>query len=495
MHENLNKTFQYLAQTDNESAVEVLISELDSPYAPAREGSLSALLKRQSVAGYCEVFRRLPSMDKRMRFLIQESPKQLTYVIAKVLHESDTQVHQPAYEMTVENRLYDSIPTLVSTLIDLSNPDPAQTAQTILDLMDLLYKELLDATNPQEFDWLRVNLTTSLEEAVRKYHRHKQKDVIEAFLLLAKTKNPTLNFVLTHSEDAAYDPMLEVLTQSTRGGVKRLLLAFLAKPQVPKEIIQVISERSDPEFMSHVLCLVANKPSKTLLDTLIRFKHFAWAEPGHEIFEKLDETAQAGAVRLLVGSVMGRVKVGTVIEYLLLHGNTGGRRAAAEVLPQFPSEKTDALILEGLQDNDPVILAALLLQLRPRKIPGALERLLGMVDHPDPCVKEALRKALPEFSFQRFLQEVHKISDELLASTARLVRKLHPDCISLLADEMQNRSPLRRRHAILAAGAMGLTSEMEPQITGLLDDDDHMVRKAAAEVLTYCPDLPANANI
>jgi HEAT repeat protein len=492
MSENLNKTFQYLAQTDNEAAVEVLISGLDSPYKPTCEGSLSALLKRQSAVGYCEVFRRLPTMDERMRSIIQERPERLIYIIAEVLHGSDLQSHRSAYEMLTEYRLYDAIPALVSRLLDLSNPDRAQTAQAILKLTDLFYKELSEAANPQDFDRPRTNLTTCLKEAVRKYHRHKQKEVIEAFLLLARTNNSTLKHILTHSEDAAYDPMLKVLAQSTRGGVKRLLLAFLTKSQIPKEIIQVISERCDPEFMSHVLHLVAKQPSKTLLETLIRFKQFAWAEPGHEIFEKLDETAQAGAVRLLIRSAMSRAKVGKVIEYLLVHGNAGGRRAAAEALEQFPSEETDAIILAGLHDNDPAVLVPLLVQLRPRKIPGALERLLGMVDHPDPGVKEALRKALPEFSIHKFLQQVHNLSEELIRPTACLVRKLNPDCIPLLSAEMQSNSPVRRRHAILAAGAMGLASEIEPQITGLLSDDDDIVRKAAAKVLTDCP---SNASI
>ena len=92
MYENLNKTFQYLAQTDNESAVEVLISELDNLYTPTREGSLSALLNRQSAAGYSEVFRRLPSMDEKMRSIVQECPKRLVYIIAKVLDGSDPRI-------------------------------------------------------------------------------------------------------------------------------------------------------------------------------------------------------------------------------------------------------------------------------------------------------------------------------------------------------------------------------------------------------------------
>jgi hypothetical protein len=495
MYENLNKTFQYLAQTDNEAAVGVLISELDNLYTPTREGSLSALLNRQSAAGYSEIFRRLPSMDEKMRSIVQECPKRLVYIIAKVLDGSDPQSRKSAYELVTELRLYDAISALVTKLLDLTNPDLAQTAQTILELTDLFYKELSEADKPQDFDRERVNFTTCLEEAVRKYHRHKQKEVIEAFLLLAKTKNAALTFVLAHPENSAHDPMLEVLAQSTRGGVKRLLLAFLSKPQVPKEIIQIINDRCDPEFMSHVLHLVAKKPSKTLLESLRHFKQIPWAEPGHEIFEKLDETAQAGAVTLLMGSAVSKTKVGKVIEYLLLQGNAGGRLAAAEVMEQFPGEETDALILEGLNDSEPAVVAALIVQLRPRNIPGSIERLLGMVDHPDPCIKAALLKALPEFSLHRFLQQINKLSYELAASTACVVRKLDPNPLPLLIEEMQSRSPLRRRYAVMAAGAMGLASEVEPQIRHLLSDTDLMVRKETERVYAESRALASNASI
>jgi hypothetical protein len=303
-----------------------------------------------------------------------------------------------------------------------------------------------------------------------------------------------LNHVLTHPEDSAFDPMIESLTQSPRGGVKRLLLAFLAKSQIPAEVKQVFADRCDPDFVTRFLHLVVQKRSKTFTDTLGQFKQFAWAEPGHEIFEKLDETAQAGAVALLTASGLNKSKIGKLVEYLLVHGNPGGRLAAAEALSLFPSEETDALIVSGLDDEDPAVLAALLLQLRAREIPGALGMLFGMVDHPDPRVKAALLKALPEFSLHRFLQQVKDLSDTVAATTAQIVRKLNPDCLPMLSEELMSRSPLRRRYAIIAADAMGLAPELTRQLNHMLTDTDLMVRKTAEEVLARCHAVPCNTN-
>jgi hypothetical protein len=498
MDENLNKTFDYLAKTENESAVEVLVSELGNPYAPTREGALSALLNRQSAAGFNEIFRRFPNMDESMRSVVKQCPpQQLNYAIGEVLSGSDAEAKRTVCEVATEYHLYGAITTLSSALMNPANTDQERIAQTVLQLTDLFYKELSDAGeagNAQDFDRLRDEFTKCLEESVRKYYRHKQRDVVEAFLLLARTKNSALNHVLTHPEDSAFDPMIESLTQSPRGGVKRLLLAFLAKSQIPAEVKQVFADRCDPDFVTRFLHLVVQKRSKTFTDTLGQFKQFAWAEPGHEIFEKLDETAQAGAVALLTASGLNKSKIGKLVEYLLVHGNPGGRLAAAEALSLFPSEETDALIVSGLDDEDPAVLAALLLQLRAREIPGALGMLFGMVDHPDPRVKAALLKALPEFSLHRFLQQVKDLSDTVAATTAQIVRKLNPDCLPMLSEELMSRSPLRRRYAIIAADAMGLAPELTRQLNHMLTDTDLMVRKTAEEVLARCHAVPCNTN-
>jgi HEAT repeat protein len=76
-----------------------------------------------------------------------------------------------------------------------------------------------------------------------------------------------------------------------------------------------------------------------------------------------------------------------------------------------------------------------------------------------------------------------------------VVRKLDPNPLPLLIEEMQSRSPLRRRYAVMAAGAMGLASEVEPQIRHLLSDTDLMVRKETERVYAECRALASNASI
>ena len=126
------------------------------------------------------------------------------------------------------------------------------------------------------------------------------------------------------------------------------------------------------------------------------------------------------------------------------------------------------------------MVAAALGQLRQHRVPNAFSLMVRSVGNPDPEVKQALRKAMPEFVLERFLANVDAMDEELRPTAAQLVRQIDDDILSNLAARFASRSPLMRRRVVLAAGAMGLVQELEEPIIALLADDDHMVRAAAA---------------
>jgi len=164
-------------------------------------------------------------------------------------------------------------------------------------------------------------------------------------------------------------------------------------------------------------------------------------------------------------------------------GKPAARRAAAQSLTEFDNPQSTALVLKHLDDPDPEVRAHLLVQLRPRNVPGALAKLIAMADCPEPVVREALRRALPEFSVETFLANFDEM-DEITRSTAGLlVRKIDCQIADKLRAEMQVLSPVRRRRAVLAAQAMGAVADLEDTIAQLINDEDHMVRIAAAAAL------------
>ena len=161
-------------------------------------------------------------------------------------------------------------------------------------------------------------------------------------------------------------------------------------------------------------------------------------------------------------------------------------------------DRVENVYVIGKPDDDPVICvhylridAELITQIRLRRIPGALSMLIRMVGTREEEVQAALRKAMPEFTFQPFLVNFDHMDEELRPVTGHLVKQIDPEVKEKIIAEMKELSPVRRRRAVSAVGAMGLVHEVEDTIIGLLSDEDHMVRVATAKVLADSKSMPA----
>jgi len=493
MNAGLNDTFQLLTKTDNEAAVEVLAAGLDCPHRAIRDRALRSLLTRSSPKGHQEVFRRLPKLDKGCRSIISARPERLVSAVRAALKIDDEATCAAALEGILSFRLYDTIPALLAIARDRENPNFDLAVRTVLRLTELFYQELSESqkrSKRNDLDNVRRRVTLALEEAAARFNTHRRTEIIEAFLLVAKPQNVTLRRILRQPGERSQQAVVDVLSNSTRGGVIRVLLGFLEDPQMPNAVKHILAHRKDAKFLKNLLRNTGPRPSRSVTRTLARFDSFAWAKPADGLLKELDGTAQYNAVQLLAASSMSRDELFEIVEFLLLKGRLGGRRAAAQRLAEFEGPRAEELVVKALDDEDPVVRSHLIRQVRSRQIPGAMSLLIGMVGSPHEAVRQALREALPEFTLQHFLANFDKLADELLPTAGHLVRKIDVDVRPRLTEQMEGRSPVRRRRAVLAAAAMGLAREMEQLIIDRLSDDDHMVRIVAAKALAECDTMP-----
>lgn len=494
MNTDLTATFEFLAKTENEAAVDVLAAGLDCSHKVIQRAAVRALLDRRSPQGHQEVFRRLDELDQQCREIVKQRPERLADVVGSVLQDPESDDGDAACDAIAQFALYESLPMLVKVLLDVDRRHIRQVSKTILKLSESFYAELsgvAEGPKHKQQDILRERITACLEDAVRRFHRHEQMEVMEAFLLIVKPKNSTLLQLLQGTDNAAHQAAINVLSNSPRGGVIRLLLAFLEEPQIPRPLANVICYRSDAKFVDCLGRSVGTRPSKTMAAVLGRFALLVWAQPGHEVFDHLSEPAEEGVVNALMASAIHPSDVLPVIGHILLEGQPAGRRAAAVALAEFDDREAASYVLRAVNDEDPQVRARVIVQLRQRGIPGALSLLMRMADSPEKEVKRALRKAMPEFTFQQFLENYEQIPEQSLAIAGHLVRNLDPDVAQKVLAEMKVLSPVRRRRAVTVAGTMGLVPRLEEDIVKLLTDDDHMVRVAAAQTLAEGKSAPA----
>jgi hypothetical protein len=316
-------------------------------------------------------------------------------------------------------------------------------------------------------------------------------EVIEAFLLVSKQQNVVLRRMLQQPQESCHQAILDALTGSSRGGVLRLLLSFLEDPQMPQVVKTILAGRTDMKFVENLVAVAGTNASKAVAESLSRFDGLTWAKPGHPVLAQLGDQGQADAVALLMATSIPRQELLGLIGHLLLEGKPGGRRAAARVIRAFKGQEADVMVIKALNDDDPSVRALVLRELRPRNIPQAMSLLIRMVDTPHGEVRHALSEALPEFTFRHFMRNFDRLSEKQAMTAGHLVRKIDMEAPCHLQSEMDCLSPVRRRKAVMAAGAMGLVRDLEEAIIKLVSDDDHMVRIAAAQALADCGTTPS----
>jgi len=486
MNSGLQTTFEHLANTRNEAVVSVLIAVLGNARREVRDGALRTLAQRRSEAGHREILQRWHTFDDTSKSIVAEYPTRMAGAVRDAIVGNDAQLAANGCDAVLWVREYDLMPALINAAEDKSAGRTDLAARTLLELAQRLYDELAqprDYSIRRDPQVVRTRVVSSLESSLTRFSEHRRVEIIEAFLLLANRENPTLKRVLHETHDPAHEPVVEALLRSERPGLIRLLLDYLEHPRAPLATIHLLARRNDAKYLGFLFERIGNEPSAAAKANLKRMDAVEWVRGDLRVLDALDDDKQRAAVQMAIASGVKRLQAFPVIEYLLVNGKSGGRQAASAALAEFRWSRANELVLQALDDDDPKVQANALVQLRERGIPGALARLMDLIDSPHDVVSNAARGCLSEFSFERFLATFDVLAEDVRRSTGLLVRKIDQAVPAKLAKELQAKSRSRRSRAVSVAEAVDAVSELQEQIIGLLQDEDHLIRAEAAMVL------------
>lgn len=490
MTTGLETTFSILEKTQNEAAVRVLLDALDVSDRTVQTEALRALLARKSVSGHRELLKRWHNLSQRWKKIVGDSGSKMALAVRDAILSQDKQTHENGCDAILVTREFDMLPTLITAAEDNSNPRADRSAETVLQLSDALCEELevpRDYHRRRNPEVIRTHAVAALQPSVERFDQHKRREMVEAFLMLADHQNPTLSHILQHPHDKAYVTVVHLLSHSPRLGVMRLILDSLEDPRAPSVVASIVSRRKDISFVRHMLKRFTVEVPRSAKRNLKRIESFSWLRDDLSLLSALNGEEQCGAIHLTLASGMSRLEVFRVIEFVLRNGAAEGRRAAAVALNEFRGAQANEAVIRALHDEDPLVRSVAVSQLRERGIRGAMNTLLELVDCQDKAVREAALEALAEFTFERFLTMFGTLDDEMLAETAQFVKRVDPQAIDGLKQELQNPIRMRRMRAIQMAVVMEAVSDIESQVISLLADDDHVIRAAAAEALVQSP--------
>lgn len=485
----LATTFRLLAKTDNESAVNVLVAGLNSSQREVREQALTAILDRQSPTTELLLLRRWPELSERWKQQIAERPGWLSRAIRAAIVNRERSLFEIACTAAVVTRDYEAIPYLVSSAVDPMNILATSAATATLELAEQLADEIVsprDYRSRRDPKVQRDHAIVALEQATEHTGYSQVKVLIEVLLLVAKRDTAALVRVLQSAADRAHNHVVETLLTSTRPAIESLLLSYLDQPQAPQAAIGILARRADLGFIRRLMRKLAGGATYVEKTNLQRITAIPWLRDHLSVLDGLHDNEQPGALHLAVESAIPREQALDVLAYLARYGKLPARRLAAEVLNQFRGPVAAKLTVELMDDDDPQVRAAAARQLRERNIPGAIQRLTGLLDSSHAEEREAALGSLQEFTFEHFASNFEQLDAAARLSSGALVRRVDPHAVEKIRSELAAISRGRKQRAIELALALGAVEELHGQIAAFLAGEDQFLRIEAIRALATC---------
>ncbi len=485
----LQLTFEMLAKSRNDAATAVLVATLDAQDQALVDGAVLALVRRRNKAGHKAVLSRWHTLAPALKQAIDKNEGRMGGALHDALLGSDNQLFANACDVAHESGEFDLAPTLITVAEQVDGTRSRVATQLIIEMVERLVHGQFGEGDGGGFsrtpETIRKRVLDSLERSVERFMVHGRRELIEAFVVLAGPESQSLRTILESMHHPCYQTVIDMLNMSTNPGVLTLITDFLAADEAPTAVRAVAARRTDAAFVTTLLAMPL-LPTPGLVKNMGRIKAFACLASPEAVCKRLAPAAQAAAMRIVAMSGAAEETKVSFAAAVLARGAEPARVAACQALEPISGARSNELILAALSDPDGDVQATATRQLRSRHIPGTLAKLIELVASPHEAVQTAARESLAEFSFENFLARYETLDDDTRRTTGTLVALIDVSALHQLKQEMASLVRRRRLRAIEVAEVMGVTARVADALVERLDDEDHMVRAAAAGALGDC---------
>jgi HEAT repeat protein len=485
----LEQTIDALSKSRNEAATPTLLAALETKNADAFTGAVRALVARRSKQGHLAVLKLWHELSPELKQLVDDSQGRMGGALRDALLAKDDQLFANACEVAHESGEFDLAPTLITVAERAAGPRSRLATRLVVEMVERIGRLETGAETTgysRHPETIRRCVLESLERSVERFEHHGRKELNEAFVVLAGAESPALRAILDLQHHACYQTVVNMLTESANPAVLNVLITFLANQDAPLVVRSIIAKRVDQPFVEALLAMPRDPANSRLLKNLGRMKSIACLDAIDAACTLFAPPQQAAAMWLVARTGASDEAKLDLAAAFLARASQPGRVAACEALADIAGQRSNELVLSALADMDADVQAAATRQLRDRHIPGTMARLIQLLNSRHAVVVEAAREALGEFSFDSLVARYETMDDETRRATGALVARVDQNALPRLREELASMVRRHRLRAVEIAGAMGVAPQVADALIERLEDEDHMVRAAAAEALQWC---------
>jgi HEAT repeat protein len=203
-------------------------------------------------------------------------------------------------------------------------------------------------------------------------------------------------------------------------------------------------------------------------------------QPDNPELPGLIESYEASFVQLFTNIALPREKLIDMFRFTFAHCSVEGRRAAADALKGFPGDDFNALLLEVVNDADPIVCATVMKLIKSRNMKEVDQVISQCLKRSEPPIMQAVYDIVPDYHIESYLQKVMDLSPEEAFSRGKIVLKVDENTEKVLTTEIVSVVPVRRIAVITAISYMGLGREFQDYLCKMVHEDAETNIRAAA---------------
>ena len=482
-----------LATSRSDHALPTLLKALEVPHAGVQVAAVDAIVEYSSARAQIELLRQFGNLTQEGQDRLVLNAIQLTGPLRKCLTtRGDASIDVIGIlDASPSGNL---LPLVAQCLCEFPEFVDDRMVATFRGLVDRVYDQLRTrSTDPrhaqakQTRDASLMTLNISGPSLTKSLYREV---IIEAILILGQPNDEAIRAVLSRNGSEIRQHVFEVLQTSTHPGIMELTLQFLSTARPPLKALEILSERSDLEFIATVLRWLPKNPTTMQVRNLQQIEKMSWLQNPDEVLPLLPESLQPAVLRLLTHVAVADQLKTQVREWMLRNGTFEARDLVLSGGMSVKGESVREIVTDALNSNQPESQAWALTQVRQQRLPDALERLVNGLDSTEDVVRDAARGELSDFGLERVLASYDRFDEDSAEQAGKLVLKIDPTATEQLAKEFYHPIRQRRLRAITGSVSLGLHWHVLPTLLELLDDEDEQIRRAVVETLTVMPVQP-----
>lgn len=502
----LATTFLTLQESQNEAALALLVQAIEAPIEAIHDGAFTAILARRSPAGHDVILRRFHLLDEPHLEMVRQHRYLSSKSLRDALLGSDRQTCMNACRVILWFREYGMVSTLLSALYNQQCKYDDLLGDTLFELLQTLsndwiaYGEIeqegLAEQQRQKLLKDRREALDTLYQGVSEFGlKHRRMEPIEGFLLLANSSEPLLAKILDNLRHPAFATMMNLLAKSHTQNVTRLLFASYSQPKPIKSLLAVAANRSDHDFISKLISLLSDEKNETVQKNIRLIENISWIDNIDAVLGNRSDEDQTVMLQYLLSTRLSKDRLFSVVRFFFKQGKVEARRIASEAMAQFSGTHVNKLLLDSLNDSDPIVQANIIRNIRHRGIPEASGKVFELRNSPYEIVRMAIRDTFDELSFDHYFASYDMLDEESRISMGRLVYDIDSRTIPLLKKELIGGRRSARARAMEIVEFLAIPHKFENEILCVMDEGDPILQILALELLAQIPTKTAQQRI